>query len=807
MIKNIFKIAVRNLWKRKFFSLINIIGLTIGIACFFLIIVNVRDEFSYDNFHQNKDRTYRVALERIYPDNIVFYALIPYSIGEAMLSDIPEVEDMTRLIALRGSIVLQYEDQAYEEDKVLFVDNNFFDVFSIPLILGDPETIFPNQNSVVMTKDTALKYFGDEDPIGKILTIPQAELIVSGVTENVPKNSHLEFDFLASMELTGNQNRTNYVGFSTHTYVVLREGVRPADVEEKMPALVEHYAAGQIQAQTGSSYADYLAAGHGYNYFLQPLQDIHLHSNLNSEIKPNGNITYVYVQIAIAFFLIVIACINFMNLATAQSTSRAREVGIRKIVGSTRGSLIRQFLFESLVVSLISLVLAVILIQLILPTFNQLTRKQLDIQNLLEPFNVILFLLIGIFVGIAAGGYPSFVLSAFQPVTVLKGRYTTSRKGIRLRNTLVVFQFALSIVLISMTLLVITQMRFVQNRDLGFDEKNVVVIERAFALDARGDAFKQELLTIPGVLQASGSSTVIQGGFYFGAFYKSEKDTEVKTIPYNMVIDQDFIETMGLEITAGRGFSKEFNDENNIIINEATIRELGWTDPVGMKVRLLGDENDPSGEYTIIGVAKDFHYHSLHNDIDSFVMMSYPPEQRAFANINIRIRPENTNSTLASIEEKWKQFVPGNPLSYFFLDDRLNTLYENEQTSGKIFNIFSILAILIACIGLFGLSTYMATQRIKEIGIRKVLGSTGANIVYLLSRDFVKLVLLAFVVAVPISYYAMIKWLQNFAFRTNVQVWIFLLAGVIVVIIAQFTTSFQALKAANTHPADAIRFE
>jgi putative ABC transport system permease protein len=807
MISNLIKIALRNLWKKKFFSLINIIGLTIGIACFFLLIVNVRDEFSYDNFHEKRDRIFRVALERIYPDNIVFYAMIPYSIGEAMLSDFPEVEDMTRIQAVRQSFVFQYGDKRYEEDKFLLVEDNFFDVFSIPLLQGDPESVFPDQNSVVMTKDTALKYFGDEDPIGKIITLPQVELIVSGVTENVPKNSHLEFDFLASMALTGAQNRPDYVAFSSHTYIVLREGARPSAVEGKMPALVEQYAAGQIQAQTGSSYADYVASGHGYRYFLQPIQDIHLHSNLNGEIKPNGNITYVYVQIAIAFFLIIIACINFMNLSTAQSTSRAREVGIRKIVGSTRGSLIRQFLFESVVVSLISLVLAIVLIQLILPTFNLLTRKQLEMQNLLEPFNVVLFLAIGIVVGLAAGSYPSFVLSAFQPVTVLKGKFSTSRTGIRLRNALVVFQFALSIILISMTLLVFTQMRFVQNRDLGFDKENVVIIERAFTLQARGDAFKQELQTIPGVVQVSGSNTLIQGCNYFGAFYQSERDSEVKTVAYNTYIDHDYIQTLGLEITQGRGFSKEFNDEGNILINEATIREFGWTDPVGMKVRLLGGENDPSGEYTIIGVVKDFHYGSLHRDIDAFVFLSYPPDRRAFPILNVHIRPENVEETLAAIQEKWSQFVPDQPLSYFFLEERLNTLYENEQTSGQIFNIFSILAIFIACVGLFGLSAYMSTQRTKEIGIRKVLGSTGANIVVLLSKDFVKLVIFAFVVAVPVSYYVMIKWLQNFAFRTNIHIWIFLLAGVAAVIIAQITTSFQALKAANAHPADAIRFE
>ncbi len=807
MIKNFFKIALRNIWKRKLFSFINIFGLTIGITCFFLIIVNVRDEFSYDNFHEDKDLIYRVALERIYPDNVVFYAIIPYSLGEAMENDMPEVEDMTRLLGGGGGAIFQYEDQTYQEENFLFVEPNFFDFFSIPLIKGDPKTVFATQNSILVTREMALKYFGDDDPIGKKLTTPQGEFLVSGVVENVPKNSHMEFNFLVPMAVTGIQNQPNYVSFSAYTYVKLRNGVLPGDIETKMPALVAQYAAGQIQAQTGISYQDYTAAGNGYNYFMQPIQDIHLHSSLTNEIKPNGNITYVYVQIAIAFFLIIIACINFMNLATAQSTSRAREVGIRKIVGSTRGSLIRQFLFESIVMSFISLVLAVVLIQLILPMFNQLTRKQLDLQNLLDPFNIVLFLVIGIFVGIFAGSYPAFVLSAFQPITVLKGKFTSSRKGTWLRNGLVVFQFALSMILISMTILVFNQMNFIQNKDLGFNKDNMVVVENVFSLQARSESFKQELKAIPGVTFVSGSNTQVQGGFYAGDFFRSDRDSEVKTTR-GMVIDQDFIETMGLEILEGRGFSKEFNDDRNILVNESTIREFGWIDPVGMIVRRMGPPDNPAtGEYTIIGVVKDFHYESLHLDIDSFMFFSYPNEQPVYGNMNIKIRSQNVGDTLAAIEDKWKQFIPEQPFSYFFLDDRLNELYNNEKTSGQIFNVFSILTIFIACVGLFGLSAYMATQRTKEIGIRKVLGSTSSKIVVLLSKDFSKLVLFAFIPAVLISIFVMKSWLKSFVYRTNISPWIFILAGLAAFVVAQITVSFQAFKAANAHPADAIRTE
>ena len=806
MFKNLIKVALRNIWKKKLFSLINIIGLSVGIACFFLIIINVRHESSYDRFQKNGDRIYRVALERIYPDNVIFYAIIPYSIGDAMTTDFPEIEKMTRVLASRNPVTLKYQEKSYEEKKIIFVEENFFEMFSIPLIKGTPETIFTTPNSMVLTRDTALKYFGDEDPVGKYLTTPQGPALVSGVCENLPDNSHMEFDFLVSLKLLGFQNRPNYVSFSVHTYVMLQEGVSPDEVEAKMPGLVERYAAGPIQAQTGLSFKEYVAAGNGYNYFFQPIRDIHLHSNLEAEIKPNGNITYVYVLIAIAAFLIIIACVNFMNLATARSASRAREVGIRKIVGSTKGLLIRQFLFESLVTSVISVVVAATWVQLLLPVFNRLTQKQLEINYLQDPFNIVFLLSIGLFVGLLAGLYPAFILSAFRPVTVLKGRFTTSRSGTRMRNALVVLQFAISIICIAMTILVYRQMDFMQKKDLGFDKENQIVVERAYVLDKREEAFKQELRTLPGVVNAAGANTLISGGSYFGVMFKSEGDPEVKTTRA-MVIDQDFIKTMGLTLLQGRGFSREFNETNNVIINESTVREFGWENPIGKTIKRLGDTNEPTGDYTIIGVIKDFHYNSLHNPINSFVLFSSAPDQRFFGNLNIKIRPENVSATVASIEEKWQAFVPQEPLSYYFLDDKLEEMYGNEKTSGQIFSIFSLLAIVIACIGLFGLSAYMAELRTKEIGIRKVLGSTASKIVVLLSRDFAKLVVLAFVIATPIAYYAMTRWLQNFAFRSPVRVWIFLLAGMAAVLIAQLTISFQALKAASTDPADALRFE
>ena len=626
MFKNYVMIAIRNLWKRKLFSFINVVGLSVGIACFFLIAINLMDEFSYDNFHENTDNLYRVALKRIYPDNVVNYAIIPSSIGVAMLNDFPEVEDITRIMKMRQEFILRYEDKTYEENKLFFVEPKFFKMFNIPLLKGNPDQVFSTPNSLVMTRDTALKYFGDDDAVGKSIITPQGPFIVSGVCENVPKNSHMEFDFAASLGLLALDRQPNYVSFSVYTYIILRDGTDPRVVERKMPALVEHYAAGPIQARSGISYKEYIAAGNGYDYFLQPIRKIHLYSHLTEEIKPNGNITYVYVLIAIAIFLIVIACINFMNLATAISVTRAREVGIRKIVGSTRGSIIRQFLMESLVLSFVSLVIAGLVVQLVLPLFNTLAKKELEINLVAQPFHLVLLLVVGIAVGILAGSYPAFVLSSFHPVTVLKGRFSTSRKGMRLRNALVLFQFTISVVLISMTLLISRQMGFMQNLDLGFNKDNLIVVERAYTLGPRWEAFKQELSGIPGVVDVAGSDTTISGGSYYGVMFQTEKDTEIKTTRA-MDVDDDFFRALGLEIVDGRGFAKEFNDITNIIINEAAIREFGWDDPVGMELKRISDPGERSGNFTVIGVVKDFHYNSLHEDIDSFVLFTKPEVQ------------------------------------------------------------------------------------------------------------------------------------------------------------------------------------
>ena len=808
MLKNYFVIAFRTILRNKLFSIINILGLAIGIACSFLIILDVQDDLSYDQFFENKDDIYRVVLDRIYPENVVSYAIIPHSYAHVFTSDIPEVEESTRIVNAGGEFVVTIDDKIFKERFACAVDSNFFEFFGIPIIKGDPLKALAIPNGILLSETTAIKYFGKEDPLGKTLSAADNDLVVAGVFENIPENSHMKFDLIFNVQIFGLDQRPNYIAFSAYTYIKLTSGTDPQFVEEKFPDIVKTYAAGQIGTQLGVSFEEYTAAGNGYHYYLQPLTSIYLTSHLEAEIRANGNKSYVFILAGIALFLVIIAGINFMNLSTARSADRAREVGMRKVVGSQKKQLIFQFLTESILITLVGLIIAVVLVELFLPSFNVLSGKELSIHYFDNFFTLPLLLFIGIIIGVLAGSYPAFVLSAFRPSLVLKGKFSSSGKGTFLRNSLVVFQFWISILLISITLLVLKQMHFLKNTDMGFARENILIVNRARALETRVEAFKTELLKNPEIVAVTASSDKISGGFYPGVFFQTKNlNSEVLT-SRGMSVDYDFFHTMDLRIIEGRGFSKDFTDSLSMVINESAVREFKLENPVGATLHIPADGDRPSFEMKIIGVVKDFHYNSLHTDIKSFVMWSLDGPVQPFTNIlSIRIENEGKAETLSFIEKKWNEFLPEQPFSYQYLDDDIFELYKSEEISSKIFGIFTILAILIACVGLFGLAAYTAAKRTKEIGIRKVMGASIPGIVSLLSSDFAKLVVIAFILAVPVAWIFMKKWLLNFAYQTNINIWIFLLSGFIALFIALFTISVHALKAASANPAESLKYE
>ena len=808
MLKNYFVIAFRNIIRNKLFSIINILGLAVGIACSFLIILDVQDDLSYDQFIKDKDDIYRVVLDRIYPENIVSYAIIPHSYAHVFVSDIPEVEESTRIVNAGGEFIVTIDDKSFKERHACAVDSNFFDFFDIPVVQGDPEKALAIPNGILLSETIANKYFGKEDPLGKTLSAAGNELVVAGVFENIPENSHMKFDLIFNVQVFGLDQRPNYIAFSAYTYIKLIRGSDPQIVEEKFPGIVKNYAAGQIGTQLGVSFEEYTAAGNGYHYYLQPLTSIYLTSHLESEIRANGNRTYVFILAGIALFLVIIAGINFMNLSTARSADRAKEVGMRKVVGSQKNQLVLQFLTESILITLIGLIIAVILVELLLPSFNILSGKELSIHYFDNFFTLPLLLCLGILIGILAGSYPAFVLSAYKPGLVLKGKFSSSGKGAFLRNSLVVFQFWISILLISITLLILKQMHFLKNTDMGFAKENIVLVERARVLEAQVEAFKTELLKNPKILAVATSSTEISGGFYPGVFFQTKSQNSEVLTSRGMAVDYDFFHTMNLKILEGRGFSKDFYDSLSMVINESAVREFKLENPIGAVLHIPADGDRPDFEMKVIGVVKDFHYNSLHTDIKSFVIWSLDGPVQPFSDIlSIKIENEAKIESLSFIEEKWNEFLPEQPFSYKYLDDDIFEMYKSEEISSRIFGIFTILTILIACIGLFGLAAYTASKRTKEIGIRKVMGASIPGIVSLLSSDFAKLVIIAFILAVPVAWIFMKKWLLNFAYQTNISAWIFLLAGASALFVALFTISVHAMKAASANPAESLKYE
>lgn len=818
MLTNFIRIAVRNLVKQRIYTFINVLGLAVSITACLLIVLYVQYETSYDTFLPNADRIFKLGLERKYPNHSTFYAVVPHSYAPTMQKDFPEVENTLHLLGPNNGVVINYEApgqelKSFEEDNFYFTDSSFFSFFDIPLIKGDRKTALAANNQIVISRATAEKYFGSEDPLNKVLKGNFGEFKVTGVFEKWPDNSHLKFEFMATFNSAQFFARENYISFNSQSYIKLKPGSNAAALEAKFPQMVDTYASGQIESELKQSWQDYKKAGNGYRYFLQPLTSIHLDpTNLEFTTSPSGNRKYVYGLSFIALLILVIACINFMNLATARSASRAREVGMRKVMGSLRNQLITQFLLEAILLAVLSTLLAVVATYLLLPGFNNLVEKQL---HFAIGADVILGLIgFAMLVGVLAGLYPAFVLSSFNPVDVMKGSFSRSSSGSMLRNGLVVFQFMISVFLIVATLLVGRQMDFMMNKDLGFDKESVIMVERAFTLDQNAETFIEKVRQMPEVVSAAGTSARVGNrDDVFGQMFQPAGSNEVLTVK-SMVMDDDFASTIGFELKEGRFFSKETSDSVSVLLNETAVKTIGLKDPIGQRLSnsdlFRGDSaRQKERLFTIIGVVKNFHFQSLRDEITPLVMFSNEVfGQRANTNyVAIRTKEGMKQEAIVKIEALWKELAPSRPFKYEFLEDNLNQGYAQERQSGKIFRVFSGLAIIIACVGLFGLSAYTAGQRTKEIGIRKVMGASVPGVVLLLSKDFTKLVLIALVLAIPVAWYLMNSWLSGFAYRIPIGIDAFVIAGLLAIAIALLTVSYQSIKAAIVNPVNSLRRE
>lgn len=809
MFKNYMKIAFRNLTRQKGYSFINIAGLAIGVSCCILILLYVVDELSFDRYHGKAERIYRVGVKGIVGNHEFNQVITAAPMAEALVREYPEVIEATRF-ATFGYPVVRYKDKVFSEEKFYWGDSTFFEVFTIPFLKGDPKTALTRPETVVITRAMAEKYFGDEDPMGKLLnTDNRRDYLVTGVIEDIPHNSHFHFDFLASLETYQSSREQIWLSHNYYTYIVLREGASAEELQPGLTELARKYVGPQLQEAAGISYDQMVESGGAFGYFLQPLTDIHLHSDLDYEVEPNGNATYVYIFSVIAFAILLIACINFMNLATARSANRAKEVGIRKTVGSTRQQLVRQFLAETIFMAVLAIVLALFLVEFFLPLFNNLSGKNLELHYFDNFVTIPALLGLGLFVGLLAGSYPAFFLAAFRPVSVLKGSGLQSINGRSplLRSGLVIFQFSISVILFIGTFVVYDQLSYIQNKKLGFNKEQIVVVEKTDDLFERITPFMNELRQHANVISVSNMSTLPGKNFGSTAFRLAGTSGEQTHILWTMRSDYDFAKTYEIEMLEGRFFSRDWGtDSSALLLNETAVNALGLTDAVGKELVQLGRSPDESETYKIIGVMKDFHFESLHQKIRPMTIRLFEANDRG-RYVSVRVRPDDIRNTLAFLDKTWRKYAHDQAFEYVFFDQEFARLYEAEQRTSKILTVFSVLAIVIACLGLFGLASFITEHRTKEIGIRKVLGASVANVVLLLSKQFTKWVLFASLISWPIAYLVMKKWLDNFAYRTDIHVGVFALAALAALVIALITVSFQTIKAALANPVESLRYE
>ncbi|MVM33801.1 FtsX-like permease family protein [Spirosoma sp. HMF4905] len=804
MLRNYFKIAWRNLRTNKTFSFINIFGLAIGLASFMLISVFVYTELSYDTYPANAKNIYRLNVSLIGNGDVAVYPNVDTGVGEGIKNAFPEVKASVRLLPV--SDYVQYKEKQFKEAHIAFADPNFLQLFSIPLIEGNATDALLAPNSIVLSKAFAEKYFGTEDPIGKSVAIgtQRTAYKVTGIIEKVPDNSHFHYDAFLSLSTRHITNPTwSNIGF--YTYLELNDKADPKKLEAKFPQLVAKYVVPEVQRDMGVSLAEAQKSVDTFRFLLQPLTDIHLYSNSKYELEPNGDIKYVYIFSILALFILLLACVNFTNLSTAQAVKRAREVGVRKVMGSIKNQLIVQFLTESVLLTFFSMLFAYILTLLFLPYFNQIADRTISFAFFLKYQSVLTVFVVSFLSGIVAGIYPAFFLSSFTIIKTLKGSlFTKSPQKKPLHNGLIVFQFSISTILIIATIVVYKQLQYMQTKKLGYDKDQVIALPDTRLLGNNQLAFKDQLLQNSRVLTATNSRYFPGGEMMDGTQVYPKNETSNGTeIHMNIFhVDYAYLRTLGIQMLQGRNFSRDFPTDSisGVILNESAVSELGWsgTNPVGKSIVRSGQH-----EYKVIGVVKDFNYVSVKQKVAPLMMLM----GNNFGGIVIKIKTTDVAGFLDDLKNQWDAFSPNGPLEYHFLDDRFATFYASEQRTQQLFSVFALLAVVIASLGLFALSAFVIERRTKEIGIRKVMGASVPGITQLLIKDFVKLVVLAILIACPLAWYAMNQWLQDFAYRIDVEWWMLGLAGLLAVGIALLTVSFQSVKAALMNPVKSLRSE
>jgi len=806
MFRNYLKVALRSLWKSKGFTAINIIGLAAGLGVCLLIVLYVADELSYDRFNVNADRIYRLDADIYFNSTQFTSSISPKPLALTLTKECPQVEQMVRINS-SNDILIKKGGDWIRDHHLAFADSTFFKVFSIPMVTGDPATALNEPNSIVIDESAARRYFNSTDVVGKTLELENKTVCkVTGVMQDFPRQSHFHLSFIRPVRDSYQGDNDQWLSNNWHSYILVRPGTDRAYLQSRVDATVDKYLGKQLEQVLHTSIKDMNHQGAHFIYHLMPLEDIHLQSNKAYELEPNGNKSYIYIFSFVAILILIIACVNFMNLSTARSANRAKEVGIRKVAGSTKGHLIIQFLTESVLLSFFSLLLALGIALLLLPMFNQLAGKELHAGSLFSFRFLSLLVLLVFLVGCLAGSYPAFYLSSFQPIQVLKGKIASGFKGSLLRSILVVGQFVISIGLIISTIVIYNQLNYIRSRETGFDRDQVLVIHNAYLAGDPIKTFRKELTQLTGVADATLSGDLpTNGGGYDqeGWFRSSSMDTKGAVVLTNLFVDEHYVPTLGMRMVQGRNFSIDFpSDSTGIILNESAVELLGWKDPIDHIFYRPGDSMK-SVAYHVVGVVKDFNFSSMHDKVGPLVInMS---DNRG--NMAVRLRGGDIVGPVGQIEAKWKRMANGVPFTYTFMDDDFNKLYQSEKQTGQLFISFAVFAIFIACLGLFGLVTYAAEQRMKEIGIRKVLGARVSGIVGLLSKDFALLVGIAALIAFPFAWWGMSKWLNSFAYRIGISWWIFVAAGAVALLIALLTVSLQTIRAALANPVKSLRSE